>query len=107
MVTIHPRGLYHVHAIALNVEIEAITIQQYLVLFALRVAVLKKLNRTFLISQISVISYESFHLGITEIARDERPSNQLHAERQRCYSKSQAITTTFPESVASPSNCAS
>lgn len=60
MDTIHPKGLYHVHAMALNVEIAAMTMQQIIVLSEFRVAVLIKRIRAFLISQVSTILCEPF-----------------------------------------------
>ena len=68
MDTIHPKGLYHVHAIALNVEIAAMTIQQIIVLSESRAAVLKKRIRTFLISQVSTSSCEPFLPYVTAVA---------------------------------------
>lgn len=71
--TIHPKGLYHVHAIALNVEIAAMSIQQIIVLSELLVAVLKNRISTFLISQVSTISRELFLPCTTAVAlRDDR-----------------------------------
>lgn len=82
MDTIHPKGSYHVHAMALNVEIAAMAIQPIIVLSELRVPVSKKQSRAFLIFQVSTYSYEPFLLRMTAIAREERPMKLLYPNRQ-------------------------